>query len=435
MVKIVRETPRSGAAADEQSTVMPAEKKKPPIWTNPIYVWLKSEYLDSATYVRFGSSHAEFEGAGWPLGIQFAVDPLLERVEPDHFRNEIKGAVGREVIWPIIDNTFDIHVRAAWQLPWRYSEVYLDPRGKRSNANFVIRNVGHWNKDPGCYDDVKSLLGQQKPASGGAGTVRQICALTPFCIVSQHWIDDAEHPTFYRIIDTYIVLFYTFETFIQECLALDAFRKGIPQEEIVSAYEHIYCNCTEPETLPFDPATFELAKLTDLRLDWNEIRLTAPWQPTRPQRARRSLFELRLRTHLRVAIAAACHGISAFEERGAASALVQPLNSPPAVDQLAPFWLRHMMGSYDYAAEGDRLLVNLSERYGTKPVFDLPGRLALKPMHPRTGAEGAVVSAYRRIRLTPGEAQARDRMRWASFETSLDDQSILSWQEKLSELP
>jgi hypothetical protein len=401
------------------------DTKQAAIWRSPITVWLKSTYIDSERYLRFGD-HVEFDGASWPLGIQFALDEWLKR-DTDKLER-LRVALQDEIVWPIIDNAFDSHARAAWQLPWWHSRVYLWARNRRTDANFVIVNVGDWPKGQFSYDEIKLFLGNQKFGAGIIGTIRAVYALTPFCLILQHEIGDISCSIFH----TYIVAFYTFETFVQECLVLDAMRKGIAQDRIVNAYEHVYCNSSIiPEAVPTNLAELELAKLAGLPIDWSTIRKTVSGPSTVPQGRRKALFQLRLQTHLMVAIAAACHGIRAFTELGAGSPLVQPASSLAAIDEFAPFWLRHMMGSYDYTAEAERLLASLARRYDTNLAPDRFGVLTAEPLVPRTGAEVAVMGGAPPILRRHGDRQAADRLRWSQFEFSLDDESLLNWQRTL----
>jgi hypothetical protein len=418
----VRETPSGGSPTQDA----PAPGKKPsPIWKSPVTVWLRSTYLDSERYLRLGI-HGDFEGASWPLGIQFALDHF----ERDSYKLErLRVALQYEIVWPTIDNAFDSHARMAWQLPWLHSRIYLYPRNRRSNANFVMVNIGDWPKGRIRYDEIKLLLGNERLGSGVAGTIREIYALTPFSVIVQHEIEDFRP---YNIFHTYIVSFYTFETFIQECLVRDAMRKGIAQGRILAAYEHVYCNSSAiPEAVPTDVAELELAKLVELPVDWSTIRITKSRSLTGAQARRRSLFQLRLQTHLMVAIAAACHGIRAFTEPGAGSPLVRPAGSLPDIDDLAPFWLRHMMGAYDHAAEAERLLANVARRYGTNLAPDRFGLLTAEPLVPRASPELALIGGAPPILRRGGDRQAADRLRASPFEFSLDDESLLDWQRTL----
>jgi hypothetical protein len=419
----VREMP-SGRPPTRESSAR--DTKPAAILKSPVTVWLRSTFVDSERYLRFGR-HVEFEGASWPLGIQFALDKWIER--DTHKLERLRVALHDEILFPIIDNAFDEHARAAWQLPWWHSRVYISPRNRRSAANFVMVNVGDWLKGRPRYDDIKLLLEHHRPSIGGAGMIREIYALTPFCIIVQQDIEDSEHAIFDGVFHTYIVSFYTFETFVQECLVLEAMRKGIAPDSIVTAYEHVYCNSSAiPEAVPTNLAELELAKLVGLPVDWSAIRTTASGSSTIPQARRRGLFQLRLQTHLTIAIAVACHGIRAFTEVGAGSPLVRPASSLPAIDDLAPFWLRHMMGAYDYAAEGERLLANVARRYGTNLALDRFGVLTAEPLPPRNSAELAVMGSGTPILRNRADPQAADRLRWPLFEFSLDNESLLNWQ-------
>lgn len=416
----VRETP-SGAKPTRKSPA--SDAKQAPIWKSPVTVWFRSTFIDSERYLRL-SRHVEFEGASWPLGVQFALDKWIQK-DP-HKLERLRVALHDEILFPIVDNAFDEHARAAWQLPWWHSRGYLSARNRRSDANFVMVNTGDWLKGRSRYDDIKLLLDSRKFGSGVIGTIREIYALTPFCLIAQHEIENHRSCSIFH---TYIVSFYTFETFVQECLVLDAMRQGIASDSIVAAYEHVYCNSSAtPEAVPTDLAELELAKLVGLPVDWSAIRTTASGSSTIPQARRRGLFQLRLQTHLTIAIAAACHGIRGFTEAGAESPLVRPVSSLPAIGELAPFWLRHMMGAYDYAAEGERLLANVARRYGTNLAPDRFGVLTAEPLLPRNSAELAVMGGRTPILRNRADSQAADRLRWPLFGFSLDNESLLNWQ-------
>ena len=186
-----------------------------------------------------------------------------------------------------------------------------------------------------------------------------------------------------------------------------------------------------PEAVPTNLAELELAKLVGLQVDWSAIRTIASGSLTIPQARRRGLFQMRLQTHLMVAIAAACHGIRGFTEPGAGSPLVRPASSLPAIDELAPFWLAHMMGAYDYAAEAERLLANVARRYGTNLAPNRFGVVTAEPIVPRDGAEMAVMGSRTPILRNRADSHAADRLRWSQFEFSLDDESLLKWQQSL----
>ena len=99
-----------------------------PIWRSTLSVWLKSEYLDHENYFRLNSAYAEYEGSSWPLGLGLPPDP----------------ATGLRTAGLVIDAILNEDVQRAWQLPWHYSRLRIEIPPRRSGANFVIRNVGHW---------------------------------------------------------------------------------------------------------------------------------------------------------------------------------------------------------------------------------------------------------------------------------------------------
>jgi hypothetical protein len=392
-----------------------------PIWRSTLMVWLKSEYLDHENYFRLNSAYAEYEGASWPLGLGLPPDPATGLLT--------------EVL--VIDAVFNEDVKRAWQLPWHYSKLRIEIPPRRSGANFVIRNVGHWNGDAGRFQDIMAPVTIPKRSAREA-VVEKIYALSPFCVIAQSWIDDRRPQRFSGIVETDIVLFYTFETFIQECLALEAFRKGIEIEKIIASYDHVYSNVWRPEAIPSRPEEFRLSGLVGSSFDWSQILTTAKSMELArqdkqgfPMRALRAqLYHFRRQTHLMVAIAAACHGLRALDRVDTRTPLVELMQSPPTHGQLASSWLRHMLGGYDHAAECTRLLVHLAKRYG----IDLaPGDVGLflstAERLPRTAAEHSVASFRGVGRHGP---QTHDRYRWALFDSSLEDDSLLSWREKLT---
>jgi len=77
--------------------------------------------------------------------------------------------------------------------------------------------------------------------------VKTIFALKPFCIIAQRWARADTHGEPARILDTNLLVFYTFETFIQESLAFAARRRSISADTVIAAYEHVYSNTWPPD--------------------------------------------------------------------------------------------------------------------------------------------------------------------------------------------
>jgi hypothetical protein len=146
---------------------------------------------------------------------------------------------------------------------------------------------------------------------------------------------------------------------------------------------------------------------------------------------REGLFELRMEAHLMVAVAAACCGLQAFAERP--SALVRTMALPPTVEQLAPFWLRHVLGECDYAGECERLLTNLADRYDVGLSPSHSGLPTPGLTQPRTEAELGIGNAVSPL-TGRHQREVFDGRRWQGlFETTLEDQSIQQWYERLSQ--
>jgi hypothetical protein len=113
---------------------------------------------------------------------------------------------------------------------------------------------------------------------------------------------------------------------------------------------------------------------------------------------------------------------------------------PPSQEYVVPYWLGHMLGSYDHAAACEQLLARLAQRYDRKlsqagpdlngvlvPQFEgpEPGFSA-----PRTPVEREIVRTGRRFPRDSGQYQGFDRYRWGVFEPSLDDKSTLRWWQE-----
>jgi hypothetical protein len=410
------------------SSTMQTQANIDPIWKMPLYVWLKSEFLDGNDALRFETVGDEFHGASWPLGLELNPDGRL-RPDPRFL---------------VIDLAFDGNVKSAWQLPRLATKLRIETPDPRAEANFVISNAGRWNQEASRFHDICRGLTHQLR---GYRYVRmhKAYALTPFCIIGQQWVeslDDAPEPfrDISEIRHTDIVLFYTFETFIQECLAVEGRAKGLDRDVIAGQYQHIYTNSWPPDVIATNPAQLALTRLVNPSLDWEEIRTTAATanRPTRsrgapgsmPRILRENLFRLRLQTHLMVAVAAALRGLKAFSERRARSELVHPIESLPDMNSLAPFWLRHALGACDHAKECHALLANLAQCYGNDAGFQ---RLVDEGsfLEPHTAAE-------RSIAMTPTIGYGTmvlsadcDIRRWALFDSWLDDTSMLAWIDKV----
>jgi hypothetical protein len=383
-------------------------------WKIPLHVSAKSQFLDSEGFYKFGARYSDYDGASWPLGAPMSRDP--------------DTTVDSTLL--VLDAAFDYHLKRAWKLPWRYSRLELEPYTRRSQANFVVRHVGHWNGEQEVFEEIGAALKSRRNIS--AGHMHQLFALTPFSIVSQTWLDNPGQLS--SITDSYIFFFYTFESFIQECLAFEAAQKGCTISSIVNAYEHKYTNCYHPEAISRNPADFPLAVLSNSERDWNQVRMTAGNVALPPRDLRRHLFFLRLQTHLQVSIAAACHSLSLYQVGRASSPLIRTMSIPPNVDELAPFWLRHVLGAYDYADEAERLLADLAQQYGNEvaPVHEAGGLLMPTEIQPRTAVERAIAAAPPPLQKTRDDPQALDFFRWSLFQTSLDDESLRRWQAQLS---
>jgi hypothetical protein len=426
--------PNQTEVAKSMQNMVTLEKSSTPLWKTPLLVWLKSEFLQSENFLRLGGTLPEFDGASWPLGARLA--------------DVVDGNVDWKAGLDVIDAEFHERVLRAWQLPWHYSQLPLHSPSRRDDANFVITNVGNWNKQPRQYDDIASLLASRRINWGPDATLKSTYAITPFSLASQYWVESKEAPwQDGQIIYTDVVVFYTFETYVQETLARTAFDRGASPAQIARSYEHIYCNSRPSfDAVPTDLAELQLARLANPRVEWDELRTTAKnaransrqsGPQALPRFRRQALFGLRLDLHLTVALAAACHGLQGFREPGAESPLVRVSERPPSRDEVVAHWLGHMLGTYDHAAACEHLLVRLAQRYDRKlsevsqagpdlngiTVPEFEGRSPVFSM-PRTPAEREVVRAGLRSVRDAGHHEGFDRFRWGVFEPSLDDASM-----------
>jgi hypothetical protein len=393
-------------------------------WKSPLHVWLKSEYLDETNFARFGIHPAAFESPSWPLGL---------RVNSDG-----SGGTASEVVTEIIDAGFDYDVNCAWQLPLRYSRLSLGARrgiGPRADLNWLIRGAGYWRADRERYCQVLCLFNEDDRGLWRKyRAIKSGYALTPFCAITQRWTEESEDNSRGELLFCDIAFFYTFETFIQECLALDACRRGVDPVGIASRYEHSYSNLRpRPELILSNPDEFALSRLAEAPIDWRSIldlRRDAS-DVGLVQSARLNLFKARRQCHLMVAIAAACIGIPALASQESPSRIVQTAETPFAFDSLAPHWLKHVTGGLDYASECESLLTALAAQYGNALYVNRRGVPEPLPWLASTQAEEVVARETPPILLSRGEPEGYGRYRWALFDTSLDDQSIRDWQSRL----
>ena len=380
-----------------------------PSWTTPLFPWIKSQRLDGETYFRNGSRYPDYDSSSWPLGIGLGRDPVT-------------GADPNTVV---IDGMFDYHVKNAFRLPWRYSRLRIETPSRRSAANFAVENIGHWNGDASRFAEIIAAL-SERASELRAEKVQVSFALTPFCIIAQRWTRSADAAEPDSVVDTHLAFFYTFATFLQESLAFEAYRGGHSAEAIAAAYQHIYSNAWPVDAIPADPAQFALAKLSRSSLPWDDIRTTAQTEglpnriggyfANRPRVFREKLFYSRLQAHLTVAIAAACRGLASFDAPQMRSPLLQSIGAPPGQEMLASAWLRHVFGSYDYAAECDALLATLARHYGSAPVVGQHGRPAPEFLYPRTSAEQSIAFTNPPMWGGRDEPEGIDAHRWFLFE-------------------
>lgn len=395
-------------------TDAPAEDTPAPLWLPMLQIWLKSESLDVRNELRFEPGPSDYDSSNWQL-------------------RKFESWRGFR---PPFDDSFDWNFRNALVLPRAFSHMRIEPCYRRSMANFVVRHVGHWNGDGERYGAVLSAL--SRPLRTVAGRpVRQVFALTPFSIIAQQFRDGAGPEDGGEIAHTEILFFYTFENFIQEALAQNAYTGGTATDTIVSAYEHVYTN-TQPSTVLLrDPAGLRLAAHTT-DFSWTGIRnhmlprslersggTAEDW----PLNLRELLFQCRLQAHLMVAIAAACHGIASFQHAAYASPLVAPLRSVPTIGDLAPSWLRHLFGAYDQADACMRLLESLARYHGEDVRLDPMGSIISEDRGAkRTGAAesiGSVIPPFGHDDM----AEGWDTFRFGIFDTAIDDGAVAAWYQ------
>jgi hypothetical protein len=374
-------------------TDVPAESTLAPLLLQFLQVWLKSDWLDIGSESRFEPGRPEYESASWQLR-----------------RSNIWGGFS-----PPFDGRFDHRVKSAWFLPWHFSRKPFEMiHGGRGGANFVIRHVGHWNGDSDHYEAILSTITRSLRAARYRGQIHRIFALTPFSIIVQHFTDEASRHYSGNIAHTEILFFYTFENFIQEALAKSAHNSGIAPDAIAGAYEHAYGTSSD-DTLTRDPGELGLAALaTDF--SWTGIRehIPMPRSSGGLPELRRTLFYCRLETHLMVAFAVACHGIASLQQAAYASPLVVPLPSVPTIGDLAPFWLRHLVGAYDHGDACMRLLDSLA-RYHEVNVKLHPGGEIEPQMPIRNEAEESILYSKAPMFGQRGDPiDGRDSFRWES---------------------
>jgi hypothetical protein len=228
---------------------VPGEGLPVQLWLPSPQIWLKSKSLDLRHELRFESGPSDYDSTSWPLRKREAMRQYSLS----------------------IDNQFDWNVRNAWFLPWQFSRRRLEPCERRSMANFVIWNIGHWNGDGEGYDAALSALTRPlRPMYGRP--VRQVVALTPFSIIAQQFCNGVDPQAEGEIVHTEILFFYTFENFIQEAMARNAHAGGAAPDTIVSAYEHICTNTRPDAVLLRDPSELRLAALTTPDFSWTGIR-------------------------------------------------------------------------------------------------------------------------------------------------------------------
>jgi hypothetical protein len=372
-------------------------------------VWLKSEFLDLKNELHFDAGPSDYDSASWPLR---------------------KFGSWRDS--QLVDSTFDWNVRNAWKLPWQFWRTRLERCEFRDRANFVIRHIGHWNGDGERYGAVLSTLIRRLRGAAGRPT-RLVLALTPFSIIAQNFGEPAGN----EVAHTEILFFYTFDSFVQEALASNAHAGGVAPDKIVGAYEHLYVNTRPGAVLLRDPAELRLAALTTPNFSWTGIRDHLPPRglnrmggiaEDRPLDLRERLFRCRLQTHLMVAIAVACHGIASFEQPTYSSPVVALAPAAPKVGELAPFWLRHVLGAYDYADACMRLLDSLARCHGQDVKLHANGSIIPGGTHMRTDVEesvGLVISPFGHDDMASGD----DPFRFGIFNTAIDNDALTTWDE------
>jgi hypothetical protein len=409
------------AAGAPQPLSRPGPNAAKPKWPSPlVHTWLTSEYVNAADYFRFEAGAPVYEAANWPLGL-----PFQPRTDAE------------QSILGMLDLQFDHHARWAIGLPWRCTGLSLAIHPRPEEAALVICNIGHWNGEPERYQDIVSTLARRRRVTHPEIPEHVAYAITPFCVIGQTWREEYG-PFPAHALDTRIALFYTFETFIQECLAIDARRAGVPADEIIQAYEHQYANVTpHPHLMLRDPTQMRLARYGNPAIDWSLIGATpenvtgggaaSGWQA---RGTREQLFFYRLQTHLMVAIAAALHGVATFANGHAQSALVGTATRPPALDALAPHWLGHLLGGYDHAAACADLLESLAAHYGQVLSGEpLRGMSMPRFRGPRDEIEQGIAMALGPFSRDCQVADPVDMFRWNLFEATLDDASVMRWSE------
>jgi hypothetical protein len=386
-------------------------------WKSPLQVWLTSEYLDNSNFRRFGAAPAMFEKPSWPLGLRIGGSDIHTQVASE-----------------IIDTGFDHDVSCAWQLPLRYSRLKLGIRdfARKGDLNWSIRCVGRWAGDQDRFVDLTCTFNDDDPSAWKKrAAINTTYALTPFSIITQRWIEGEDDSSHAELLYCDIAFFYTFETFIQECLSLDAHRSGIDSSKIVASYEHIYRNSRpRPEFVCIDPSHLRLSRLCETKIDWQDILDLKYDGPLRHvQDARLQLFKVRRQCHLMVAIAASCIGTPGLASAKAPSGAVQISRTPFAKNDLAAHWLKHVVGALDYPSECERLLVRLAEQYGNQVSVNSRGITEPSLFVARNLVEESVCFAIPSLVLSREEPEAYGRYRWALFDTSLDNQSVTDWRK------
>jgi hypothetical protein len=406
-------------AGSPQPLSRPGPRAAAPKWSALVDAWLTSEFVNGNDYVRFAPGVPLYEGANWPLGLTFQA-----RTDAEHS------------LIHMVDPYFDQHAKSAVHLPWRYSGLSFQLHPRREDATLTVRNIGHWDGEPRRYDEIVSTLARLRREQHPEFNVHASYAITPFCVIGQTWTEEYG-PFMAQPVHTSIAFFYTFETFIQECLAIDARRAGASAAEIIAAYEHRYANVTwYPNLLLRDPTLMRLARYANPAIDWNLIGATPrsvgggdSGHGRQGRSWREALFFCRLQTHLMVAIAVAFHGVATFANGHARSALVQTATAPPDLDTLAPHWLGHLLSDYDHAAECANLLESLALHYNQ----DL-SRVHLRgmPLPPfrswRDDTERSIITARPPLSNKYLDDPV-DTFRWNLFEATLDDAAVTLWGE------
>lgn len=412
----------------ERSTGEPVPLARPgpraaaPKLSHIVYSWLASEFVDGQDYFRFEPGTPAYNAANWPLGFALGGKTDVETSSYD-----------------MLDLRFDWLAKCAVHLPRRYSGLSFRLHPRREGANLAMRNIGNWDGEPQRYREIVSTLARPRRDKMYDLVDQFTYAVTPFCIIGQTWREEYG-PFPAHTLDTTIVLFYTFDTFMQECLAIDARRAGVAAADIVAAYRHRYANVAPyPNVLLSDPAALPLARYANPSVDWDLIGATREsvggttlpgWQA---RSARETLFSSRLQTHLMVAIATAFHGVGTFANGHAHSPLLRTMAAPPEIDALAPHWLGHVLGDYDYAAACADLLQSLARHYQQ----DLSQQLRGMPIPPFRGPADANEQNIAWV-SSPLSSRCQedpiDAFRLNLFEATLDDAAVLRWSEDVRRL-